>query len=109
IHSKTARGSSPASRNFCGCSIPPVELGFKDDACRFSDLTAYCSPVKSNPPALSALGRRTAAPPISWLMQLTLSKPRLISLAAGFTDAASLPLGGIRRLLAQTLSPQTAG
>ena len=34
------------------------------------------------------LGRRTEPPPISWLMHLALSRPGLISLAAGFTDDA---------------------
>ncbi len=41
--------------------------------------------------ALSALGRRSDAPPITWLMILALSRPKLISLAAGFTDQETLP------------------
>jgi 2-aminoadipate transaminase len=41
---------------------------------------------------LSKLGQRTGAPPISWLMQVALDRPELISLAAGFTDRESLPL-----------------
>lgn len=41
---------------------------------------------------LSELGKRTAPPAISWLMQTTLERPNLISLAAGFTDNASLPV-----------------
>jgi len=32
-----------------------------------------------------AMGRRIGAPPISWLMALTLERPQLVSLAAGFT------------------------
>src|SRR2546430_3527067 len=40
---------------------------------------------------LSAMGRRTAVPPISWLMKAALTRPKLISLAAGFTDSATLP------------------
>jgi 2-aminoadipate transaminase len=48
---------------------------------------------------LSALGQRTAPPAISWLMQLTLDRPKLISLAAGFTDHASLPVSETTRLL----------
>jgi hypothetical protein len=40
--------------------------------------------------AFSALGRRTEAPPISWLMATALARPELISLAAGFTDDGSL-------------------
>ncbi len=58
--------------------------------------------------ALSALGRRTAPPPISWLMQTALSRPKLISLAAGFTDNATLPVEISRKLLNRVLrSPQT--
>ncbi len=67
-------------------------------------------PVASNMKAnaLSQLGRRTAAPPISWLMGLTLARPRLISLAAGFTDSASLPVREARALLDEILrSPRT--
>jgi 2-aminoadipate transaminase len=60
------------------------------------------------PSALSALGRRTAPPPISWLMQTALSRPRLISLAAGFTDNATLPVDLSRKLLNRVLrSPKT--
>lgn len=40
---------------------------------------------------LSEIGRRTDAPPISWLMDLRLTHPKLISLAAGFTDQETLP------------------
>jgi 2-aminoadipate transaminase len=58
--------------------------------------------------ALSALGRRTAPPAISWLMKTALSRPRLISLAAGFTDNATLPVELSRRLLNDILrSPKT--
>lgn len=61
-----------------------------------------------NAHALSALGRRTEAPPISWLMATTLARPQLISLAAGFTDNESLPVQGIHGLLKSILgSPQT--
>jgi 2-aminoadipate transaminase len=58
--------------------------------------------------ALSALGRRTALPPISWLMQTALTRPKLISLAAGFTDNATLPVKISRKLLNEILrSPKT--
>ena len=58
--------------------------------------------------ALSALGRRTALPPISWLMHAALTRPKLISLAAGFTDNATLPVEISRKLLNQILrSPKT--
>jgi 2-aminoadipate transaminase len=60
------------------------------------------------PNALSALGRRTALPPISWLMQTALTRPKLISLAAGFTDNSTLPVEISRRLLNEILrSPKT--
>jgi len=58
--------------------------------------------------ALSALGRRTAPPAISWLIKSALSRPKLISLAAGFTDHATLPTEISRRLLDEILrSPKT--
>ncbi len=53
--------------------------------------------------ALSSLGRRTEAPPISWLMNLALSRPNLISLAAGFTDNESLPVDLTRDLVNEIL------
>ena len=53
-------------------------------------------------------GRRTVEPPISWLMHAALSRPKLISLAAGFTDSASLPVAEARAALNQVLrSPKT--
>lgn len=59
--------------------------------------------------ALSVMGRRTAPPPISWLMQAALSRPNLISLAAGFTDNATLPVQLSRALLNDLLrSPKTS-
>jgi 2-aminoadipate transaminase len=57
---------------------------------------------------LSKLGQRTVEPPISWLMHAALSQPDLISLAAGFTDNPSLPVGISHRLLNHVLrSPKT--
>ena len=54
------------------------------------------------------MGRRTAPPPISWLMQAALSRPKLISLAAGFTDNATLPVEISRQMLDRVLrSPKT--
>ncbi len=54
--------------------------------------------------ALSSLGRRTHEPPISWLMKMTLEHPKLISLAAGFTDSESLPVREARALTHTLLS-----
>ena len=59
--------------------------------------------------ALSAIGRRTKAPPISWLMATTLARPKLISLAAGFTDHATLPRSAVRDLLQQMLRSPASG
>jgi 2-aminoadipate transaminase len=59
--------------------------------------------------ALSQLGRRTPEPPISWLMKLTLDHPKLISLAAGFTDNESLPIEEARRLLEMVLASPKGG
>ncbi|HTL72481.1 MAG TPA: PLP-dependent aminotransferase family protein, partial [bacterium] len=51
---------------------------------------------------------RTAPPAISWLMKTALSRPKLISLAAGFTDNATLPVEISRQLLNDLLrSPKT--
>jgi 2-aminoadipate transaminase len=49
--------------------------------------------------ALSHLARRTPEPAISWLMSLTLDHPKVISLAAGFTDNDSLPVAEVREVL----------
>jgi 2-aminoadipate transaminase len=58
--------------------------------------------------ALSALGQHTSEPPISWLMHAALSRPKLISLAAGFTDNTSLPVAEARTALTRVLrSPKT--
>src|SRR5258708_17791904 len=59
--------------------------------------------------ALSELGRRVEAPAISWLMELALSRPQLISLAAGFTDNESLPVRETRELLDDVLRSRTSG
>jgi 2-aminoadipate transaminase len=58
---------------------------------------------------LSRLGQRTEEPPISWLMRLTLERPNLISLAAGFTDNASLPVAEARALLDEILCSPRSG
>jgi 2-aminoadipate transaminase len=55
---------------------------------------------------LSALGRRTEAPPVSWLMGTALAHPNLISLAAGFTDSESLPTREAREILRHILGSQ---
>jgi 2-aminoadipate transaminase len=59
--------------------------------------------------ALSRLGRRADAPAISWLMELTLSRPQMISLAAGFTDNDSLPVAETRALIDEILDSTKAG
>ena len=55
------------------------------------------------------MGRRTGVPPISWLMQTALTRPKLISLAAGFTDNSTLPVEISRKLLNEILSSPKTG
>ena len=59
--------------------------------------------------AFSALAQRTTEPPISWLMQLALDRPTLISLAAGFTDNESLPVEAAREVLDEVLGAPKSG
>src|SRR3954470_12724311 len=59
--------------------------------------------------AFSALAQRTKEPPISWLMKLTLERPNLISLAAGFTDNESLPVAATRELADKLLASARSG
>ena len=59
--------------------------------------------------ALSQLAHRTGPPPISWLMHIALSRPKLISLAAGFTDNESLPVDEVRETLAEILRTKKSG
>ena len=60
-------------------------------------------PLNPTPPtmtpriALSATSERTTTPAISTLMQMALADPSLISLAAGFVDNATLPVGATAR------------
>lgn len=58
---------------------------------------------------LSKLGQRSEAPAISWLMEVALSRPQLISLAAGFTDNESLPVNDARELLNEILKNRKTG
>jgi len=58
---------------------------------------------------LSKMGQRTGVPPISWLMQTALTRPKLISLAAGFTDNATLPVKLSRKLLNNILRAPKIG
>lgn len=60
----------------------------------------------ANRHGLSSLGQRTSEPPISWLMEQALTHPRLISLAAGFTDNPSLPVTETRAVLAELLADE---
>ncbi len=49
-------------------------------------------PVSPVTVPLSALGRRARLPAVAGLMKAALENPRLLSLAAGFTDNATLPV-----------------
>jgi len=66
-------------------------------------------PHRAADSALSELGHRTQAPPISWLMDLALRRARLISLAAGFTDNETLPVQETRALAAALLRERRTG
>ncbi len=55
------------------------------------------------------MGRRTEAPAISWLMEAALSRPQMISLAAGFTDGETLPVAEARELVEGILKSRKAG
>ena len=59
--------------------------------------------------ALSELGQRTVEPAITWLMREALVRPGLISLAAGFTDNPSLPVGITREIMADMLRTGKTG
>jgi len=61
------------------------------------------------PQVLSKMGQCIVEPPISWLMTAALSRPKLISLAAGFTDNASLPVTETRTLLDSILHSNKTG
>jgi len=65
--------------------------------------------MKAKSSALSELGRRAPPPAISWLMHAALARPKLISLAAGFTDNDSLPVAETRELLAEILRSPKSG
>jgi 2-aminoadipate transaminase len=58
---------------------------------------------------LSALAQRTEEPPISWLMKMTLDHPKVVSLAAGFTDNQSLPVQETLELLEEIFSSRKTG
>jgi 2-aminoadipate transaminase len=60
------------------------------------------------PPEFSALGRRAAPPTIARLMTAALESPGLLSLAAGFTDSASLPVDFVTNAAARLAArPET--
>jgi 2-aminoadipate transaminase len=65
--------------------------------------------LKISRSVLSRLGRRAEPPSISWLLQVALSRPKLISLAAGFTDHESLPVEDVRALLNGILRSARSG
>jgi 2-aminoadipate transaminase len=57
--------------------------------------------VKSTPvPAFSRLGLRAQPPTIARLMNLALENPKLLSLAAGFTDNGTLPVAAVQEAMA---------
>lgn len=103
------------SRAFSAVTAPsPDRAGGPQSAARGAVRTPRptASPDRNDPgavAALSELGRRTEAPPISWLMELALRQPRLISLAAGFTDNETLPVAETRALTATLFRERRTG
>lgn len=63
----------------------------------------------NTPTKLSRLGQNAGTPAISDLMRLALSRPELISLAAGFVDQASLPLDSADIAWRAVMSNESAG
>src|SRR5437899_1513331 len=59
--------------------------------------------------SLSAASERTTSPPISSLMQMALADPGLISLAAGFVDQATLPVGAVAGQVAALTADASEG
>jgi 2-aminoadipate transaminase len=58
--------------------------------------SAIAAAESETPVALSALGQRAQPPTIARLMAMALETPNLLSLAAGFTDNATLPVEFVR-------------
>jgi len=55
----------------------------------------------------SELGQRAHPPTIARLMAMALENPNLLSIAAGFTDTASLPVAGVRTAVAELAEDQS--
>ena len=58
--------------------------------------SSLMSSPKQSPVAYSSLGERAQPPTIAKLMAMALETPNLLSLAAGFTDNATLPVDFVR-------------
>ncbi|MDX2187438.1 MAG: PLP-dependent aminotransferase family protein [Opitutaceae bacterium] len=59
--------------------------------------------MTGSPLEFSSLGRRASSPTIARLMTAALENPGLLSLAAGFTDTASLPADAVARVTRELL------
>jgi 2-aminoadipate transaminase len=69
---------------------------------RFFRLNAAAvSSFSQRPLAFSPTGERAGAPTIARLMALALENPRLLSLAAGFTDNRTLPVAAVQAAVTQ--------
>ena len=64
-----------------------------------ASLVPCAMPIPACDLTLSRLGRRATAPSITGLMRTALETPGLLSLAAGFTDNASLPVTAVAEAL----------
>lgn len=55
------------------------------------------------------MGARASDLPISWLMEKSLERPSIVSLAAGFTDNPSLPVAFTREVVEEVLGDELRG
>lgn len=62
---------------------------------------AAMSPFSQRPLAFSRTGERAGSPTIARLMAMALENPRLLSLAAGFTDSRTLPVAAVQTAVAR--------
>ena len=72
-------------------------------------MSSFLSGSESVQLRLSALGRRAKPPAIASLMQAALETPGLLSLAAGFTDNATLPTTAVGAALAKLAESKNGG
>jgi 2-aminoadipate transaminase len=102
------RSAAWQAEDFCSGYAGPRNMPAKGSHRQTLPASLSCWQLM-NRPAFSQLAQRTLQPPITWLMQMTLARPELISLAAGFTDMESLPLAEVRDLFNEILDSPRDG